>query len=154
METTIRAATPNDAEMLARLRYEFRSSIHQPAMSVEEFLPRCTAWMVDRLQRSAWQCWIAQYNDTIVGNLWCSLIEKIPNPIAEPELHAYITNFYVRPDCRGQGVGSSLLETALGWCRDRNVDAVILWPTEQSRSLYERHGFMVRNDLLELRRSR
>ena len=154
MSLTIRAASPNDAELLASLRYEFRTSLHQPASTPEEFLPRCTAWMMDRLQRSAWHCWIAQYIDTIAGNLWCSLIEKIPNPIAEPELHAYITNFYVRPHYRGQGIGNSLLATALGWCRERNVDAIILWPTEQSRSLYERHGFAVRDDVMEIRLSR
>jgi len=38
----------------------------------------------------------------------------------------------------------------LDWCRAREVHAVILWPSEKSRTLYERHGFAVRSDLLEL----
>jgi GNAT superfamily N-acetyltransferase len=151
VNAVIRVATTTDAEELAALRYEFRSSLREPVVTAQEFLPRCTAWMRERLQRSSWQCWIAERQDAVVGNLWCSLIDKIPNPIAEPELHASITNFYVRPSNRGQGVGSELLHTALDWCRTRNVDAVILWPTEQSRSLYERHGFAVSDDLLELR---
>lgn len=29
----------------------------------------------------------------------------------------------------------------------RRVDAVILWPTPASRTLYDRHGFAVRDDL-------
>jgi hypothetical protein len=30
------------------------------------------------------------------------------------------------------------------------VHAIILWPTERSRSLYERQGFAVRDDMMEL----
>ena len=85
-----------------------------------------------------------------MGHLWLQLIEKIPNPIVEPEQHAYITNFYVREEARGCGIGARLLEAALAWSKAQDVQAVILWPTEQSRSLYLRHGFAVRDDLLEL----
>jgi hypothetical protein len=34
------------------------------------------------------------------------------------------------------------------------VDRLVLWPTPESRTLYERHGFAVRDDLLERRRGR
>ena len=78
------------------------------------------------------------------------LIEKIPNPTSEPELHAYITNVFVKESSRGQGVGSRLLNEAITLCKDQSVHAVILWPSEKSRTLYERHGFSVRSDLFEL----
>ena len=86
-----------------------------------------------------------------MGAIWVKLIEKIPNPNSEPEYYAYVTNFYVCEGARGMGLGSRLLSTALAWCKDVPVQAVILWPTKQSRSLYERYGFTVRSDLLELR---
>ncbi len=85
-----------------------------------------------------------------VGNIWIQLIEKIPNPTLEPEYHAYVTNFYVQEGARGKGIGSLLLEAALNWSKAQGVQAVILWPTEQSRSLYLRHGFAVREDLMEM----
>jgi GNAT superfamily N-acetyltransferase len=56
----------------------------------------------------------------------------------------------VTPARRG-GIGGRLLETALAWCRAAGVDAVLLWPCARSRSLYERYGFGVRDDLLALR---
>jgi GNAT superfamily N-acetyltransferase len=93
---------------------------------------------------------VAERERELVGNLWAQLIEKIPNPAVEPERHAYVTNFYVREGERGRGTGSLLLSAALDWCRESDVHAVILWPTERSRSLYLRHGFAVREDLLEL----
>ena len=98
---------------------------------------------------SLWRCWIAEQNHMPAGHLWVQLIEKIPNPTDEPEVHAYITNFYVQEAARSQGIGSKLLVTALEWLQSQHVDAVILWPTPASRSLYLRHGFAVRDDLLE-----
>jgi len=150
-EITIRAARGEDAAVLARLRWDFRAREKPPVEDREAFLGRCERWMRERLQNNElWRCWVAERGGEIVGNLWLDLIEKIPNPAPEAEFHAYITNFYVPEEMRGSGVGSRLLETALEWCREREIHAAILWPSERSRPLYERHGFAVRDDLLEL----
>lgn len=137
--------------MLAGLRYDFRTR-HAPAVEDRgEFLARCEKWMSERLgDDSRWRCWIAEREGVTVGNIWLNLIEKIPNPAPEAEYHAYITNFYVLEEARGQGLGSKLLTVALEWCKDRKVHAAILWPSDRSRPLYERHGFAVRDYLLEL----
>ncbi len=97
-----------------------------------------------------WQCWVAERNQKLIGAVWLQLVEKIPNPRAETEQHAYLTNFYIDESARGQGLGSRLLRNVIEWCESRDVHAVILWPTERSRSLYQRHGFAVREDIMEL----
>jgi GNAT superfamily N-acetyltransferase len=146
----IRAATPEDASALARLRYEFRASIGVPDEPREGFVERCVAWMTPRLMPDArWRAWVAEGPEGIVGAVWIGLIEKMPNPIAEPEEHGYLTNFYVQPTVRGTGTGTALLDSALGWCAERGVHAVMLWPTERSRALYERHGFAAPSSLME-----
>lgn len=144
-------ASAPDAHALARLRYEFRSGVGVVSEGEAEFVARCRGWMEERLREGgAWRCWAAVRGQEIVGNLWAQLVEKIPNPVVEPERHAYVTNFYVREGERGRGTGSRLLASALDWCREADVHAVILWPTERSRTLYLRHGFAVREDLMEL----
>lgn len=146
----IRTATTDDARTLACLRYDFRTRNVPGDEDWDDFIARCEIWMRGRLAEGGlWRCWIAEDGDKTVGNLWLNLIEKIPNPAPETEHHAYITNFYVLEDVRGKGVGSRLLEAALGWCREQRVHAAILWPSERSRPLYERNGFAVRDDLLE-----
>ena len=151
VEITIRLAMASDALWLARFRYVFRANLDPACESEEEFVQRCSLWMQARLREgSLWRCWIAQRGDTPVGHVWVQLIEKIPNPVIEPEYHAYVTNFYVCEEARGQGIGSKLLSAALDWIKAQDVQAIILWPTPQSRSLYLRHGFAVREDLLEL----
>ncbi|HSQ23076.1 MAG TPA: GNAT family N-acetyltransferase [Pyrinomonadaceae bacterium] len=145
-----RLAKQSDAAALAQLRYDFRASTGIATEPEAEFIERCSAWMAAHLNDSSlWKCWVAE-SDSLIGALWLQLVEKIPNPRAEPEQHAYITNFYLRESARGQGIGSRLLTAALDWCKAGEVHAVILWPTEKSRRLYERHGFAVRSDILEL----
>ena len=148
----VRSATVADAPALARLRYDFRSEQRPPAEEEGAFVARCEAWMFDRLEGDPrWRCWVAEADGEIVGNLWLYRIEKLPNPVAEPEQHAYVTNVYVVPARRDGGVGARLVEAALDWCRQENVDAVLLWPSERSRSFYRRYGFGVRDDLFALR---
>jgi ribosomal protein S18 acetylase RimI-like enzyme len=88
----------------------------------------------------------------LLGHVWVQLLEKIPNPVDEPELHAYVTNFYIVPEKRDRGLGRKLLNEALSWSRAQGADSVILWATPGSRSLYRRCGLVKSGDILELRR--
>lgn len=148
MSTKLRAATAKDAPVLARLRYSFRSITDQDQENENDFLERCSQWMADRLSQGSWRCWVVERENEIVGVLWLQLIEKIPNPTSEPEFHGYITNVFVDESLRGVGLGSQLLNEALSFCRSYPVHSIILWPSEKSRTLYERHGFSVKSNLL------
>jgi GNAT superfamily N-acetyltransferase len=147
--TKIRPATPIDAAALAELRWEFRSAKTPPVEPHERFVSRCAMWMRDELERERWRAWVAEDEERVVGQLWLQLVSKLPNPAEERERHAYISNVYVMPAARG-GVGARLLQTALDWASSHDVDRVILWPTPRSRALYERHGFRVSGNVLEL----
>ena len=148
---TVRSATPDDAPMLARLRFDLRASLHELREDEAEFIERCTRWMSQRLNDGgSWRCWIAEREGTVIGGVWVQLIEKIPNPIAAPECYVYLTNFFVQPEHRGAGVGSQLLDAALSWSRSNNAELVLLWPTERSQTLYARRGFVPAADFMEL----
>ena len=146
----VRAATADDAPALARLRWEFRAPLGAPTEGEDAFVARCAAWMASRLAAGdAWRAWVAEDAGDVVGTIWVGLVEKLPNPMREPEEHAYVTNVYVRPRSRGAGTGSALLRAALAWCEARGVHAAVLWPTARSVPLYRRHGFDAPAALLE-----
>jgi len=149
MNAVTRTAVPADALALARLRWAFRSVEAEPIEDEESFVARCTAWMAERLASGRWRCWVAGAGTEIDGCLWLQLIEKLPNPAAELEQHAYISSVYVRPAARGAGIGEALVRVALDFCKENGVDSAILWPTARSRSLYARHGFSRPDDMLE-----
>jgi GNAT superfamily N-acetyltransferase len=148
--TAIRAAVPGDADRLAQLRWDFRVARAPAQEDREAFLRRCAEWMRDELTSQAvWRSWVAVAGEEVVGQLWVQTINKMPNPVAERERHAYVSNVYVQPEHRGGG-GSRLLEAALAWARAERIDRVILWPSARSVTLYERHGFTHHGDVMEL----
>jgi GNAT superfamily N-acetyltransferase len=149
----VRRATPDDASSLARLRYDFRVELDPPAEKETVFIDRCARWMARHLgPTDAWRCWLAELGDnTPVGTLWLQVIEKLPNPVGHRDYHGYISSVYVVPGLRNAGIGSALLQACLTDAETLGTDALFLWPTEQSRPLYARHGFEIRTDLLERR---
>ena len=150
----IRVARSSDCSALAELRYQFRAEAGSATETKSRFVRRCASWMKKRLRSGSrpWRCWVVDDGKQLLGHVCVQLFEKLPNPVKdEPELHAYVTNFYVIPEMRSQGFGKSLLDKALSWCRDQGADAIILWATPGSRSLYRRCGFAAPADVLELR---
>jgi len=145
----IRQASAADAAALAALRWEFRAGREPAVESPEVFLARCSRWMHDELASGRWRVWVATRERAIVGQVWVTLIQKLPNPVGESERHLYLSNLFVAPSERG-GVGTSLLRSALAYARSERVDRVLLWPSARSVSLYERHGFSRRADVMEL----
>jgi hypothetical protein len=149
---TVRLANPCEAPLLAAMRFEFRAGLGQVNESREVFVMRCARWMEEQLHRQVpWTCWVWVSDTSILGQFWAQLIGKVPNPIAEPEQHAYLTNLYVVARERNRGGGCALLCTALNWCRERNVASAFLWPTPKSVSLYSRHGFRRGFNMMEAR---
>jgi GNAT superfamily N-acetyltransferase len=150
----IRMARSGDARALADLRYRFRAETEHATETKARFLRRCTSWMKKHFRSgsSPWRCWVVDDGKQLLGHVCVQLFEKIPNPIHdEPELHAYVTNFYLVPEMRRQGFGRELLDKAVSWCRARGTDAIILWATPGSKALYRRCGFFEPTDVFELR---
>ena len=149
----IRVATSADYRALAEMRYRFRAEVGSPTEPRSQFVRRCTSWMKKRFRvgSSAWRCWVVDDGDQLLGHVCVQLFEKMPNPVNEREVHAYLTNLYVVPEMRSQGLGRTLLNEALSWCRAQGTDAVILWATPESKSLYRRCGLLQSNDILEFR---
>src|SRR5436309_9972657 len=106
--TTIRPATPDDAPALAELRWEFRAGRAPAVEEQQAFVERCAAWMARERAGDAWRAWAAIADGRIIGQVWVDLIHKVPNPVGEPERHAYLSYLYVQPSASG-GVATSLL---------------------------------------------
>ena len=154
----IREARAEDAAALASLRYEFRAELKAAAEDRDAFVERCTEWMATRLADGRWRCWVAESGEAedgvhrkMIACVWVELVEKIPNPNDEREVHAYVSSFFVEPEHRGGGLGSRLLRSVMKWCDSHGVDSMFLWPSERSRPLYERNGFEVAREMMEWR---
>jgi N-acetylglutamate synthase-like GNAT family acetyltransferase len=134
----IRRATLDDADELARLRWDFRVEHGTPVSSTfeafaEEFLA----------DGAPWRAWVAENEGRLVGCAWLQLVEKIPHPSRgrwERPI-AYVTNVYVESKLRDEGVGARLLEAAMAYAREHEAAEAVVWPTPRSVSFYRRAGF-------------
>ncbi|HEY1016476.1 MAG TPA: hypothetical protein VGE07_27445, partial [Herpetosiphonaceae bacterium] len=88
-DISIRQATAGDAGQLARLRYRFRAELGAPEEDEAAFAARVEPWLAARLgggHAPGWLAWVAaDARGRIAGHVFLQLIEKIPNPVAEPE---------------------------------------------------------------------
>src|SRR6266513_3664356 len=94
----IRVARSSDCSALAELRYQFRAEAGSATETRSRFVRRCASWMKKRLRSGSrpWRCWVVHDGKQLLGYVCVQLFEKLPNPVKdEPELHAYVTNFYV-----------------------------------------------------------
>lgn len=160
---SLRLARRDDYPVLATMRYDFRAAMDEPDEDRDVFEARMVQWLGEHLGAAHpagdWRAWLAfdegDGEESIgseepVGMAFLHVVDKIPNPVPEPEQLGYVTSLYVRPDHRGAGIGGALLDAALDECRARGVDTVVLWPSVRSRSLYERRGFRSPNMVMEL----
>lgn len=81
--------------------------------------------------------WLARLDDEIVGTICiCENSER----------EAQLRWFLVDPAARGKGLGKTLIEQALCFCKAENYSKVILWTVAglaASKSLYIKHGFQL-----------
>lgn len=143
--TTIRPATTDDADGLARLRWDFRVEHGTPvSRTYDEFAVEFRAFATEVLADGGpWRAWVAQDGDRLVGCVWLQLVEKVPHPSRgrwERPI-GYVTNVYVEPELRDAGLGTRLLDAAMSFAREHGIAEAVVWPTPRSVPFYRRAGF-------------
>jgi GNAT superfamily N-acetyltransferase len=140
----IRAATHDDADVLARLRFrlylEQQPDIAEPFEAYRERFLRFAGWALDR---DDWRGWVGvDDGGGLVGNAWLQTVPRVPAPgRRDPSHMGYLTNMYVAPELRGTGLGRRLLDAVLDHCRAEGYELVLTFPAERAYAFYERAGF-------------
>jgi ribosomal protein S18 acetylase RimI-like enzyme len=143
----IREATPGDAAELARLRWEFRVE-EQPAQPRDEFLSGFESWLHEALASGRWVVSVAESAPgTLCGCMYLERVTKLPLPGTLRREWGYITSAYVAAEERGRGLGQELLGHLVEAARERRLEFLILWPSDEALPFYRRAGFRPVSDL-------
>jgi DNA-binding MarR family transcriptional regulator/ribosomal protein S18 acetylase RimI-like enzyme len=81
------------------------------------------------------ELWVAEADNKIVGSI---AISKSSDTIAQ------LRWFVLDEDYQGMGIGKKLMETALGFCKEKNYQHVFLWTVSTlntARYLYQKYNF-------------
>lgn len=148
-----RMATDEDLAQLAELRWDFRSEdgTEQPVVDREEFVEGCTEFLRRGLESGYHTYWIAEHAGEIVSQIFVHRIDLVPRPCKAQDQFGYITNNYTKPTYRNQGIGSELMSRVKRWARDEDLELLIVYPSEEAVTFYERAGFCAENDVMELK---
>ncbi len=143
-----RFATPQDLDRLADLRW---SSIEEQESTItitqSEFRNIFRNWSQ---QNPHCFHFVAEENGRIFSMVSLFIIDPLPRPIQNNPAWGYLTNAYTIPTQRNQGIGARLIHFVKSWVQDKRLETVIVWPSDESISFYERAGFKSHNLIMEL----
>jgi GNAT superfamily N-acetyltransferase len=139
-QPVIRRAEFPDIDQLVAMRRDFTFE-DEEGLERPEYEDDCRAFLAAAIERDHWQIWVAAIDGRIVSHVYVALVDKVPRPIREHRRLAYLTNVYTRPEFRGSGIGSRLLEKAQEAAREADVELMLVWPSEDSTDFYRHHGF-------------
>jgi GNAT superfamily N-acetyltransferase len=148
----VRVATPDDDATIASMRRAWTEEYAGEPIEDPDFDAEFAAWMErERGQRITW---LADLEGDPVGMLNLVVFTRMPRPhratdeSRHPTQWGYIANVYVAPEARNRGAGAALLQAAIDHADNAGYARLVLSPTEQARTLYERVGFGEANGLM------
>ncbi|MGA9102847.1 GNAT family N-acetyltransferase [Aeromicrobium sp.] len=132
--TTVRLATPDDAETVARMLHDFNEEFGTPTPGVEFLTTRCRE-LIDAEEMT-----VVLGGDPPVG---VGVLFFRPSLWSRGE-EAYLAELYVVPDRRDDGIGGAMMATAMDLSRERGATDMQIGvdePDVDTRRFYERLGF-------------
>ena len=151
MTVAFRLAEEADLPALATNRWRLRTEEDGAPDGVDRaaFHRRCEAFLFEALCSGSWALWVAESEGRVVANAFVQVVPKVPRPGRLDDAIGYVTNVYVEPEHRGHGVGTELMQHVVAWARKRDLELLIVWPSERSRTLYARAGFRAESEIME-----
>ena len=145
-----RLACINDAENLAECFWNHVDE-DEPLNPIEKdaYIHDCSKHIRNRLGIDLY-CWVADVGGRIVSHIFIIITNKVPKPGKTNPKWGRLSTVRTIPEYRNQGVGSALMEKVIAWSREQQLEELVVWPSEQSVSFYERAGFKGENDVMEM----
>jgi GNAT superfamily N-acetyltransferase len=137
-----RLATEADISELADMRWAFRAEAGEmPCEEADGFRTRYAAFVQAGLVSGAWVYWVAADGGGLAAHMAVHVVHGVPRPARASDQWGYLTDCYTRPAYRGTGVGGALLARVRAWAEARDLELLLVWPSEASAGFYARAGF-------------
>lgn len=138
---SLRRATPDDAEALARLRGFMHLSMGDEL--TDEWYAECVAAFRRRLATEEFRAFVVEDDGQVVAGGAGWLDEHLPSPYLLSGMRGHIASMSTDPDHRRNGYARLVFSALMDWFHSLGVARVDLRATEEGRVLYEQFGFRV-----------
>ncbi len=144
----ISQANADDVPDLARLLWLDTRKEEPAQQSVDVFAAELAQWWA--LHQDSHLAFVARLRrPEIVGMAWVALLPRVPRPGATNRFSADVQSVFVKPEQRGQGIGSALVEAASGHAAHLGSLRVTVHSGRMAVPVYERLGFESSRQLLQ-----
>jgi GNAT superfamily N-acetyltransferase len=146
---TIRRAFEEEIDTLvAHRRSMFRDMGYSDDAALDSMAAKCKPWLLAKMKSGEYLAWLAvDAQGTVAAGAGLWLMEWIPHMIGKGVRRGNIINVYTEQKFRQLGLARSLMETVIQWCRENEIDTVILHASDAGRGLYESMGFGTTNEM-------
>lgn len=141
-----RRALPADIEELVRLRIAAMENARPGGVIPAELVEATRSFLVTRLQTDGRLiCWVCASADGLVGTASIIVFDRLPSLSNPAGREGYVSNVYVDPAGRRQGIAKALLNALVADAREAGIGRAWLYANDQGLPLYERAGFAVKH---------
>lgn len=147
----IRLADSNDIDQLIKMRWNFTVEHDESKMkcSFTEYETEFRSFFKKALTSGQWFVWVVEEGGKIVSHIYIELIQKVPRPGRVTHPFVYMTNVYTVPEYRNMGIGSKLLSFINNWIKENEYEFVIVWPSNEAITYYQKNGYVHSNEPME-----
>jgi GNAT superfamily N-acetyltransferase len=147
-----RVATVEDAELIAQQRRSmFVDAGQAEDASLQPMVENFVQWVRPRLEDGSYIGWIVETVEEdrrVAAGAGMWMMDFPPHWMDAEPMRAYLLNFYVEPEFRGEGLAYGLLRMAVEDARRRGVKVVSLHASKFGKPIYERNGFVQSSEML------
>ena len=143
-ELSIRRATADDADEMARLRREMQAELQETGgrtLALDDAARYNRDYFREKLPAGEFVAFLADARGVIAGTSGMVVYRAPPTQNNPTGVEGYIMNMYTVPAYRGQGIATRLLERIVEHARGLGARRVWLRASEVGRPVYERFGF-------------
>lgn len=149
----VRAAAMADAPRLGHLRDAmFHELGRHPDPGAPAFRDRAAIAFAESFRHGTCEAWVAESADgELIGSVAMLIYPRLPSPESAAVHEGYLLNVYTVPAWRSRGVAAALVNASIERARALGFGRIRLHATEAGQRVYEKAGFKLRTDEMELR---
>jgi GNAT superfamily N-acetyltransferase len=151
----IRRGTAQDADIISWHRARMFQDMGDVSGDAFEILRRKARTRLEQwINNGRYVAWLASpvnRPEMIVAGAGIQLQPILPRPLDVSTIgegrQGTIVNVFTEPQWRRRGIAALLLKEIIIWCKDEKVDRLVLHASDEGRSIYERLGFIISNEM-------